>query len=108
MSRERLSMRRVREILRLRLGVGLSASQVAKSCKVGKTTILEYEKRFREAGLAWRLPDETDDGVLERAVRARLEDHGPRRILPDIEPETSDRLRPKWVVALERNTQWTC
>jgi hypothetical protein len=69
MSREGLSMRKVREILRLRLGVGLSAGNVAKSCKVGKTTVLEYETRFREAGLSWPLPDDVDDSVLERAVR---------------------------------------
>ena len=45
MSRKGLSMRNVREILRLRFGVGLSADNVAKSCKISKATVLTYEKR---------------------------------------------------------------
>jgi transposase len=94
MSREGLSMRKVREILRLRLGVGLSASNVAKSCKVGKTTVLEYEKRFREAGLSWPLPEDVDDSILERVVRTRLEEGKPRRVLPDTVYLISEMRKP--------------
>ena len=83
MSREGLSMRKVREILRLRLGVGLSAARVAKSCKVGKTTVLDYEKRFRQAGLSWPLPADVDDSFLERVVRTRLDEGTPRRDMSD-------------------------
>ena len=83
MSREGLSMRKVREILRLRLGVGLSADKVAKSCKVGKTTVLEYEKRFRQAGLSWPLPEGVDDSFLEHVVRTRLDEGRPRRDMSD-------------------------
>lgn len=87
-------MRKVREILRLRLGVGLSASNVAKSCKVGKTTVLEYEKRFREAGLRWPLPEDVDDSFLERVVRTRLEEGTPRRDLPDTVYLISEMTKP--------------
>jgi transposase len=76
-------MRKVREILRLRLGVGLSADKVAKSCKVGKTTVLDYEKRFRQAGLSWPLPADVDDSFLERVVRTRLDEGKPRRDMSD-------------------------
>ena len=71
MSREGLSMRKVREILRLRLGMGLSARQVASSCKISPSTVNEYEKRIRAAGLSWPLPEGLDDAALERIVRAR-------------------------------------
>ena len=84
MSREGLSMRKVREILRLRLrlGVGLPASKVAKSCKVGKTTVLDYEKRFRQAGLSWPLPADVDDSFLERVVRTRIDEGKPAGTCP--------------------------
>lgn len=49
MSREGLSMRKIREVLRLRLGVGLSLRQVADSCKVSVGTVSEYEKRVKAA-----------------------------------------------------------
>ena len=84
MSREGLSMRTVREILRLRLGVGLSADNVAKSCKISKATVLEYEKRFHNSGLSWPVPDEMDDAALKRVVRKPREKGKPRRDLPDM------------------------
>ena len=83
MSREGLSMRKAREILRLRLGKGLSSRQVAKSCKVSSSTVLEYEQRAREAGLTWPIAEDMDDAALERALRSRLSS-GPKRPLPDI------------------------
>ncbi len=83
MSREGLSMRKVREVLRLRLGVGLSVRQVANSCKVSVGTVTEYEKRFREAGLSWPLPEDMDDPALERIVRAKQGNFKHNRSLPD-------------------------
>ena len=94
MSREGLSMRKVREILRLRLSVGLSAAKVAKSCKVGKTTVLDYEKRFRQAGLSWPLPADVDDSFLERVVRTRLDGGKPRRDMSDTAYLISEMRKP--------------
>ena len=45
MARKGLSMRKVREVLRLRWEVGLSVHKVARSCKVSSSTVLEYERR---------------------------------------------------------------
>lgn len=94
MSREGLSMRKVREILRLRLGVGLPVRQVADSCKVGAGTVSEYEKRFREAGLVWRLPEDVDDAFLERVVRSRPENFTHNRPLPDPDYLLKEMKRP--------------
>ena len=94
MPQEGLSMRKVREILRLRLGVGLSSRQVARSCKVSSSTVLEYEKRAKEAGLSWPLPDEVDDTALERVVRAQLEVTKPGRPVPDINYLAAEMRRP--------------
>ena len=83
MSREGLSMRKVREILRLRLGMGLSARQVASSCKISPSTVSEYEKRAKAAGLLWPLPEDLDDAALDRIVRAREGDFRHNRPLPE-------------------------
>lgn len=72
MPQEGLSMRTIREILRLRLAAGLSSRQVAKSCGVSSSTVLEYEKRARAAGLGWPLPAELDDAALAKLLRAQL------------------------------------
>lgn len=63
MSRDGLSMRTIREILRLRLGVGLSADNVTNSCRISKATVSEYEKRFHNSGLSWPVPDAMDDAA---------------------------------------------
>ena len=76
-------MRKVREVLRLRLGAGLSIRQVADSCKVSVGTVSEYEKRARAAGLDWPLPTDLDDAGLERMVRAGEGEFRHNRPLPD-------------------------
>jgi transposase len=82
MSRKGLSMRKAREILRLRLGVGLSSRQVAASCRVAPSTVLEYDSRAKEAGLSWPLPEDMDDEALERIIRSKLPLE-PNRPMPD-------------------------
>ena len=61
-------MRKAREVLRLRLGMGLSQREVAGSCGIAKSTVGEYEKRAKAAGLSWPLVSEMDDTALERAL----------------------------------------
>ena len=94
MSRKGLSMRTVREILRLRLGVGLSADNVAKSCKISKATVLQYEKRFIESGMSWPVPDDMDDTALKRIVRKPREKGKPRHELPDMTHLIEEMRRP--------------
>jgi transposase len=61
----RLSMRKTREILRLRLGLGLSLREVARSCDVSSSTVSDCIGRAAVAGLGWPLPAELDDAGLE-------------------------------------------
>ncbi len=42
MAKERLSMRKVREILRLKYDSGLTDRQIAKSCSVARSTVASY------------------------------------------------------------------
>jgi transposase len=67
MPRERLSMRKIKEVLRLKQ-TGLSNRAIARACAIGKETVREYLRRAAEAGLGWPLPE----GLTEEALEARL------------------------------------
>ena len=65
---ERLSMRKIREVLRLHLACGLSARRIAQSTAVGRTTVGEYLQRFKASGLSWPLPETLSDTELEHRL----------------------------------------
>jgi transposase len=65
---ERLSMRKIREYVRLRFEVGLSARQIAASLQVSRSSVGEYARRFAAAGLSWPLPEALSDRELERRL----------------------------------------
>ena len=65
---ERLSMRKIREVLRLRYAAGLSTRQVAASVQLAHSTVVEYARRFAAAGLSWPLPAALSDTELERRL----------------------------------------
>lgn len=68
MPAERLSMRKIREVLRLSVGGKLSPQVVSQSCGIGRTTVREYLQRARRAGLSWPLPEGLTDEALEAAM----------------------------------------
>ena len=57
-------MRKIREVLRLKFEVGLSARQVAISLQVGRASVGEYHNRFAASGLTW--PSALTDAELQR------------------------------------------
>ena len=65
MPAKRLSMRKIREVLRLKWGNGMSNRRIAVSSGIGRPTVSEYLRRAEEAGLSWPLPDDLDDARLE-------------------------------------------
>jgi transposase len=68
MPRERLSMRKIREVLRLKWECGLSDRQIAQSCVLARSTVGEYLSRAKASGLSWPLPCEWDDTRLESVL----------------------------------------
>lgn len=68
MPKERLSMRKIREVLRLRHEGGLSHRAIGQSCGIGCTAAREYILRAKAAGLSWPLPADLDDAALERLL----------------------------------------
>ncbi|MHB1463485.1 MAG: IS21 family transposase [Armatimonadota bacterium] len=102
MPRGGLSMRSVREILRLRLELGLSMREVANSCSVHHKTVSEYERRISEVGLTWADIKDMDDDVLKELVRVSLDKTEPERPLPPLEYITKELKRPH----VTRRTLW--
>ncbi len=82
MPAEKLSMRKVREVLRLK-HLGLSGRQIARSVKIAPSTVVDYLLRAKLAGIAWPLPDGLDDGAIEKVLFVQNGDQKPSRPLPD-------------------------
>src|SRR5260370_26773421 len=69
MPAERMPMRRVRDVLRLRTaGVGLN--EIARRVGVAPSTVRLTLKRLASAGLSWPLPAEMTDSALEALFAA--------------------------------------
>ena len=84
MSAERLSIRKIREILRLCLDQRLSHRRAAASVKASSSTISDTLGRAKVAGLGWPLPEDLDDGRLEAML------------YPPPAPSRQPRAVPDW------------
>ena len=84
MPAKRLSMRKIREILRLKYECRQSIRDISISCSVGKSTVSDYVLRASAAGLTWPLPDDIDDAALEHRLFPSATGISKRnRLLPD-------------------------
>ena len=79
MSRNYLSMRKIRAILRLKLECGRSYEDISKSVNVSISTVSEYLRRAKEANLSWPLPDDFTDEILEKILHPKS-DKDPKKI----------------------------
>src|SRR4029077_20807773 len=62
---ERLSMRQIREVLRLQFASKLPQRAIAKSLGLSQGAVSGYLSRARAAGIVWPLPEDLDDAQLE-------------------------------------------
>ena len=68
MPTERLTMRRIRQVLQLHFGDHASARVIAREVGVGRTTVQDYLSRAGAAGLGWPLPADLTDEALEQLL----------------------------------------
>jgi transposase len=96
MTQERLTVRKIREILRLK-SAGLSNRAIARSCKLSNSTVGEYVRRAAAAGVQWPLPEGMGEDALYRKLfpEGGQEQASPRP-LPDWE-EVRQELKKKGV-----------
>jgi transposase len=94
MTQEKLSVRKIREVLRLKYEAGLSNRAIARACSISNSTVGDYVVRARRAGLTWPLPDELSEEELYRKLfpevkKPQMEE----RPLPDGETVHRDLAR---------------
>jgi transposase len=65
MPAERIKMRKIREVLRLKHELCLSDRKIATSCNMGATSVKRCLSRAKSAGLTWPLAPGLDDAQLE-------------------------------------------
>ena len=98
---ERLSMRKIREVLRLRLGQGLPQRVMARSLRLSQGSISGYLSRARRAGLSWPLPEDLDDERLEALLFPPAPDVPPEQHpVPDWAWGHRELRRPNVTLAL--------
>lgn len=68
MPARRVSVRKIREMLRLLWECGLSQRQIASCCGIGKTTVVECVARAQRSGLDWSTTTALSDEELERRL----------------------------------------
>ena len=76
-------MRKIREVLRLYFAAALSIRAIARSLGTSPSTVGEYLRRAKVAGLSWPVPESVDDSGLERRLFPVPPSSRTARPLPD-------------------------
>ena len=76
-------MRKIREVLRLYFAAALSIRAIARSLGTSPSTVGEYLRRAKVAGVSWPVPEALDDAGLERRLFPALPSSHTSRPLPD-------------------------
>lgn len=85
MARARLSMRKIREVLRLKFDCALSGHQIAHSCQISRSTAADYLERFEKAALSWPLPEALSEEELEKRLFPPGASEPSGKALPDFD-----------------------
>ena len=64
----RISMRKIREVLRLKFEQNLTNRQISKSCNISRPCVAQYLAKAAAVGIAWPLPEGQDDASLEQLL----------------------------------------
>ena len=76
-------MRKIREVLRLYFAAALSVRAIARSLGTSPSTVGDYLRRAKVAGLSWPVPESVDDTGLERRLFPAPPSSRTERPLPD-------------------------
>ena len=71
MAQARLSVRKIREVLRLKAEARWSDRQIAAATGTARSTVQECLRRAKAAGVSWPLPPECDDEELTARLYPR-------------------------------------
>lgn len=96
MTQERLTMRKIKEILRLKHEAGLSNRAIAGACNISNSTVGDYLRRAEAVGIGWPVGALSEDEIYEKMFGDPTPAPEKGRPLPDWE-EVRKELRQKGV-----------
>ena len=99
MGKRRLSVRKIREVLRLKAEGGLSDRQVAGAIGISPSTVADVVRRAQVAGLSWPLAEGMGHEELEELLYPRGASEKTRP-LPDMKYLHAELARPHVTLAL--------
>ena len=79
MPQDKLSMRKIRDVLRYRHSTGLSLEAIARALNISKGVVAKYLRLAADAGLGWPLPEDLDDTALEKRLYQQASARAPKR-----------------------------
>ena len=68
MPNRRLSLRKIKEVLRLKYDCGISEREISRSCQVSRSTVADYIRRAAAAKLSWAEASELSQTQLEERL----------------------------------------
>ena len=84
MTAKRTTMRKIRDVLRLRLSAGLSIREISRSTKISVGGIAKLLAKAKTLELSWPLPDDLDDNKLANLFYPAADTRASRRYqMPD-------------------------
>ena len=83
MSKRKMPMRKIKEILRMKWSCNISERRIATSCGVSRSTVSDSIGRAQAAGLSWPLPDDMDDARLDALLYPLPAPSSKQRPMPD-------------------------
>ena len=89
-------MKKIEEILRLKYESGLSNRAIAGACKISNSTVGEYLRRAKAAGISWPLGELGEDALYQKMFGEQPQLPEKAKPLPDWE-EVRKELRKKGV-----------
>src|SRR6266478_1979670 len=88
-----MSMRKIKEVLRLRFELRLGQREIARACSISQGAVHNYLKRAAAAGIAWPTPEGWDEQRVEQALfgEQQVVKRLPEQVLPDF-PDLHSQL----------------
>ncbi len=83
MPAKRISMRKLKEILRLKHEGGMGVRSIARCLGLSHSTVIDYLRRARDAALSWPLPEGITEEVLEDKLFAKSATPKAQRPVPN-------------------------
>ena len=100
MAKKRLSMRKIKDILRLHHEAGLSNRAIAQTLGIGYGTVVDYLKRARQASISWPVPPDLQERDLGKLLFPTQTVTGQRRFTEPDFPAIHQELKRKGVTKL--------